>query len=57
MSAPITPSMGAPYARIMSVGAYRPARIVTNDEICEYIDSSDEWIRERSGIIERRYAA
>ena len=50
MSAPITPSMGAPYARIMSVGAYRPARIVTNDEICEYIDSSDEWIQELSLI-------
>jgi len=57
MSASITPSVGAPYARILSVGAYRPERVVTNDEICERIDSSDEWIRERSGIIERRYAA
>lgn len=57
MSATITPSVGAPYARILSVGAYRPERVVTNDEICERIDSSDEWIRERSGIIERRYAA
>jgi 3-oxoacyl-[acyl-carrier-protein] synthase-3 len=41
----------------MSVSAYRPERVVTNAEICERIDSSDEWIRERSGIIERRYAA
>lgn len=57
MSAAITPSIGAPYARIMSVGAYRPERVVTNDDVCEFIDSSDEWIRERSGIIERRYAA
>jgi 3-oxoacyl-[acyl-carrier-protein] synthase-3 len=57
MSAVITPTFGAPFARILSVGAYRPERIVTNDEICERIDSSDEWIRERSGIIERRYAA
>jgi 3-oxoacyl-[acyl-carrier-protein] synthase-3 len=56
MSATITPSVGAPYARIMSIAAYRPSRIVTNAEICERIDSSDEWIRERSGIIERRYA-
>jgi 3-oxoacyl-[acyl-carrier-protein] synthase-3 len=41
----------------MSVGGYRPDRVVTNDEICERIDSTDEWIRERSGIIERRWAA
>ena len=57
MSATIAASVGAPYARILSVGGYRPERIVTNDEICERIDSSDEWIRERSGIIERRWAA
>ena len=31
-------------------------RVVTNDEICEHIDSSDEWIRERSGIITRGWA-
>lgn len=40
----------------MSVGSYRPSRVVTNEEICQRIDSSDEWIRERSGIIERRWA-
>ena len=48
---------GAPHARIYSVGSYRPERVVTNAEVCERIDSSDEWIRERSGIRERRYAA
>ncbi|MBI1349876.1 MAG: beta-ketoacyl-ACP synthase III [Actinomycetales bacterium] len=57
MSAAITPSVGAPFARILSVGGYKPARVVANAEICERIDSSDEWIRERSGIIERRWAA
>ena len=57
MTAAITPATGAAYARIMSVGGYRPSRIVTNEEVCTHIDSSDEWIRERSGIIERRYAA
>ena len=57
MTAKIKTPEGAKYARIMSVGAYRPERVVTNAEICERIDSSDEWIRERSGIIERRYAA
>jgi 3-oxoacyl-[acyl-carrier-protein] synthase-3 len=29
---------------------------VTNEEVCQWIDSSDEWIRERSGIVERRWA-
>lgn len=57
MTSAIKTSSGAKYAKIMSVGGYRPERIVTNAEICEHIDSSDEWIRERSGIIERRYAA
>lgn len=57
MSATIRVSPAVPYARIMSVGSYRPERIVTNAEVCERIDSTDEWIRERSGIIERRYAA
>lgn len=50
-------SVGAPHARILSVAGYRPQRVVTNAEICEKIDSSDEWIRERSGIVTRRFAA
>ena len=49
-------SNGASHARLMGVGAYRPGRVVTNDEVCQYIDSSDEWIRARSGIVERRFA-
>lgn len=53
----ITPSVGAGFARLLSVGGYRPERIVTNEEICRYIDSSDQWIRERSGIEERRFAS
>jgi len=57
MSAAIKSVVGAEHARILAVGAYRPERVVTNAEICERIDSSDEWIRERSGIIERRWAA
>jgi 3-oxoacyl-[acyl-carrier-protein] synthase-3 len=48
---------GAQFARILSVGTYRPQRVVTNEEICRTIDSSDEWIRERSGIVSRRFAA
>lgn len=40
----------------MGLGVHRPNLIVTNDDICKNIDSSDEWIRERTGIIERRFA-
>src|SRR6476619_4064664 len=55
--AAISAPRGAEYARILGLGAYRPSRVVTNAEICERIDSSDEWIRERSGIESRRFAA
>jgi 3-oxoacyl-[acyl-carrier-protein] synthase-3 len=48
---------GATYARLLGVGGYRPERVVPNSEIVDQIDSSDEWIRERSGIEERRFAA
>ena len=44
------------HARILGVGGYRPSRVVSNAEICTIIDSTDEWIRERSGIEERRWA-
>ena len=57
MTAKLNPSTGAAHARILGVGGYRPARVVTNEEICERIDSSDQWIRERSGIVSRRFAA
>ena len=48
---------GAEHARIWGVGGYRPERVVPNSEIIDLIDSSDEWIRERSGIVSRRFAA
>jgi 3-oxoacyl-[acyl-carrier-protein] synthase-3 len=47
---------GAPHSRILGVGAYRPRRIVDNVEVCRHIDSSDEWIRSRTGIVTRRWA-
>ena len=40
----------------MSVGGYQPARVVPNSEIVERIDSTDEWIRQRTGIETRRFA-
>lgn len=57
MSAAIRSSSGAQHASIHGVGAYRPSRVVPNAEIVQHIDSTDEWIRERSGIVERRWAA
>lgn len=45
------------HAGLIGLGVYRPSRVVPNAEIIDAIDSSDEWIRERSGIIERRFAA
>ncbi|KGN34592.1 3-oxoacyl-ACP synthase [Knoellia sinensis KCTC 19936] len=56
MSGLITPASGAAHTRISGVGAYRPRRVVPNSEIVEAIDSSDEWIQERSGI-KTRYRA
>ena len=53
----LTVSTGAPFSAIMGIGGYRPRRVVDNAEICTFIDSSDEWIRTRSGIIERRWAS
>ncbi|WP_435198902.1 beta-ketoacyl-ACP synthase III [Janibacter sp. GS2] len=45
------------HARITGVGAYRPRRVVPNSEIVAAIDSSDEWIQERSGIASRHRAS
>lgn len=56
MSATITQSTGSEFTRILGVGATRPERVVTNEEVCTWIDSSDQWIRERSGIVTRRFA-
>jgi 3-oxoacyl-[acyl-carrier-protein] synthase-3 len=41
---------------ITGVGAYAPARVLTNDDLSELMDTSDEWIVERTGIRERRIA-
>lgn len=51
-----TPSVGAPYAKLLSVGGYRGSRVVDNAEMCTMIDSTPEWIEQRTGIVERRWA-
>ena len=49
-------SVGAAQSRILGIGTYRPSRLIPNAEIVEAIDSSDEWIQQRSGIKTRRWA-
>ena len=44
----ITPSTGAPHARILAVGGHRGSRVVDNDEMCTMIDSTPEWIEQRT---------
>ncbi len=55
MSHTIRTSQGSQYSRILSVGGDRGQRVVSNDELASLIDSSDEWIQQRTGIIERRW--
>ena len=45
------------FARIAGTGSYLPERVLTNDELSTTVDTTDEWIRERTGIRERRIAA
>lgn len=52
----ISQGSGAAATAMLGLGIYRPERVVTNDEICEVLDSSDEWIQSRSGIRSRRFA-
>ena len=52
----LTASQGAPYAAVLGIGCYRPSRVIPNADIVAAIDSSDEWIQQRSGIRQRRWA-
>ena len=55
--ASLTQSTGVPYTRIHAVGAARGDVIVPNDDIVGPIESSDEWIRQRTGVITRTRAS
>jgi 3-oxoacyl-[acyl-carrier-protein] synthase III len=50
---PFPPAAGA---RILSLGGYQPGNVVTNDDIAARVETSDEWIRSRVGIVSRRFA-
>lgn len=53
----IMQTIGAQHSAILSLGVYRPRRIVGNVGVGQRIGSSDEWIQQRSGIKCRRFAA
>jgi 3-oxoacyl-[acyl-carrier-protein] synthase-3 len=53
---PFTSFPPAAGARIISLGGYQPGNVVTNDDLAAQVDTSDEWIRSRVGIISRRFA-
>lgn len=50
---PLTTTSGPAYSRILAIGTARGENVVTNDEIAAPIESSDEWIRQRTGIVTR----
>lgn len=56
MQPTLTQSQGVPYTRIYAYGAARGENIVPNDDLVGPIDSSDEWIRQRTGIVTRTRA-
>lgn len=43
-------------SRILALGHYQPSRIVTNDDLAQFVETNDEWIRDRVGIASRRIA-
>ena len=45
------------YSRIIGTGSYLPEKVITNHDLEKLMDTSDQWIRERTGIQERRIAA
>ncbi len=49
--------MKRPFAELWGTGRYSPERVLTNDEFSTLLDTSDQWIRERTGIRERRVSS
>ena len=45
-----------PLSKIAGIGMYVPANVVTNNDLTKYMETNDDWIQERTGIKERRYA-
>ena len=49
--------MSGIYSRIIGTGSYLPAKVLTNAVLAGTVDTSDEWIQQRTGIRERHIAA
>lgn len=54
--APLAQAPTSSGSAVIGLGAYRPELVVDNEQICQWIDSSDEWIRQRTGIVTRHRA-
>ncbi|MEP6815673.1 MAG: beta-ketoacyl-ACP synthase III [Marmoricola sp.] len=52
----ITANTTLRHTAVLGLGVHRASRVVPNSDIVDAIDSSDEWIQQRSGIVERRFA-
>ncbi|CCH28897.1 beta-ketoacyl-ACP synthase III [Actinosynnema sp. NPDC047251] len=52
----LTARTGPAGTRILGLGSYQPETIVSNDDLAQTMDTSDEWIRDRVGIANRRFA-
>ena len=53
----MTAAMVPAGARILGLGHYRPAKVITNEDIAQIVDTTDEWIRSRVGVVTRHIAA
>ena len=47
---------GSRGSRVLGIGSAQPDKVVTNDDLSQIMDTNDQWIRDRVGIIERRFA-
>jgi 3-oxoacyl-[acyl-carrier-protein] synthase-3 len=60
MSEPTAPALslpaGAAGSRILGLGHHQPAKVLTNDDIAQLVETNDEWIRSRTGIVTRHVA-
>ena len=45
------------YSRIIGTGSYLPEKVLTNQDLEKIMDTTDEWIRERTGIVKRHIAS
>lgn len=53
---PLRTTSGPAATRILGFGSHQPDRVVTNEDLSKVMDTTDQWIRERVGIVERRFA-